>query len=84
MAAPLTTTFFTKANLGVPVLPHAQYKRMVSVCPGAMKTPSATSDLKVGGSYTVEMKGEMEGELVNPSAGGTYKKIIPNERQNSF
>jgi len=47
--------------------------------PGAMKTPNATSDLKVGGSYSVEMKGEMKGKEVNPTASGTYEKIIPNE-----
>ena len=47
--------------------------------PGAMKNPSASSDLKVGGKYHVEMKGEMNGELVNPTIRGTYQKIIPNE-----
>jgi uncharacterized protein YndB with AHSA1/START domain len=47
--------------------------------PGAMKTPNATSDLKIDGGYSVEMKGEMNGEIVNPTASGVYKKIIPNE-----
>ena len=47
--------------------------------PGAMKTPSAGSDLIIGGKYFVEMKGDMNGEPVNPTASGTYKKIIPNE-----
>ncbi len=47
--------------------------------PGAMVVPSASVDLKVGGEYRVEMKGDMGGEVVNPTAGGTYQKIIPNE-----
>ncbi len=47
--------------------------------PGEMKVPNASSDLRVGGAYSVEMKGDMGGQLVNPTAKGTYKKIIPNE-----
>jgi uncharacterized protein YndB with AHSA1/START domain len=47
--------------------------------PGAMVTPNAQSDLKVGGAYMVEMKGEMEGEFVNPTATGKYTQIVPNE-----
>ena len=47
--------------------------------PGAMVVPSASSDVKVGGAYSVEMKGDMGGKLVSPSVGGTYVKIIPNE-----
>ncbi len=46
--------------------------------PGDMKVPSASTDLKIGGVYTVEMKGEMGGEPVNPTVCGTYQKIIPN------
>lgn len=44
-----------------------------------MTTPSASSDLKVGGKYHVEMKGEREGKIVNPIFAGEYTKIIPNE-----
>ena len=47
--------------------------------PGTMKTPEASSDLRVGGLYHVQMKGEMKGEQVNPTARGTYKEIVPNE-----
>ena len=47
--------------------------------PGSMTVPSAFADARVGGSYRVEMKGEMNGEPVNPTAAGIYKKIIPNE-----
>ena len=47
--------------------------------PGAMTNPTAGSDLKVGGKYHVEMKGEMDGKPVNPTVSGEYTKIIPNE-----
>jgi uncharacterized protein YndB with AHSA1/START domain len=47
--------------------------------PGEMKTPSASSDLKIGGAYRVEMKGPMGGEIVNPTVRGTYQKIVQNE-----
>ena len=47
--------------------------------PGAMINPSASSDLKVGGKYHIEMKGQMDGKPVNPTASGEYTKIIPNE-----
>ena len=47
--------------------------------PGEMFVPKASSDPKVGGSYLVEMKGEMNGQQVNPTAEGKYTKIIPNE-----
>ncbi len=47
--------------------------------PGAMVVPNASVDLKVGGEYRVEMMGDMGGEVVNPTAGGTYEQIIPNE-----
>jgi uncharacterized protein YndB with AHSA1/START domain len=47
--------------------------------PGAMIVPSARSDAKVGGSYQIEMRGEMGGKHVNPTVGGTYRKIIPDE-----
>jgi uncharacterized protein YndB with AHSA1/START domain len=47
--------------------------------PGAMVVPSASTDFRVGGLYKVEMKGQMNGQDVNPTVGGTYKKIIPNE-----
>ncbi len=47
--------------------------------PGSMKVPSASADLKIGGSYSVEMKGDMNGQPVNPTVSGVYQKIIPNE-----
>jgi uncharacterized protein YndB with AHSA1/START domain len=47
--------------------------------PGTMQTPKAMSEPKVGGKYLVEMKGEMKGKEVNPTATGIYKKIVPNE-----
>lgn len=47
--------------------------------PRSMIVPNVSSDLKVGGSYKVEMKGDMNGQHVNPTVSGTYKKIIPNE-----
>ena len=47
--------------------------------PGAMKVPNASANLAIGGAYSVEMKGEMGGNEVNPTASGIYKEIIPNE-----
>jgi uncharacterized protein YndB with AHSA1/START domain len=47
--------------------------------PGEMKVPNASADLNIGGAYSVEMKGEMGGEQVNPVVSGTYRKIIPNK-----
>lgn len=47
--------------------------------PGTMKTPGASSDLRIGGRYHVEMKGDMNGTQVNPTVGGTYQRIVPDE-----
>ena len=47
--------------------------------PGTMKTPEASSDLRVGGKYHVHMQGEMDGEQSSHTARGTYQKIVPNE-----
>jgi uncharacterized protein YndB with AHSA1/START domain len=47
--------------------------------PGAMSTPNASSDLRVGGSFHVEMKGEADGKPVNPVVRGTYTRIVQNE-----
>ena len=47
--------------------------------PELLTNPSASSDLKVGGKYHIEMKGQMDGEPVNQTASGEYTKIIPNE-----
>jgi len=47
--------------------------------PGTMTVPNASSDLRVGGAYSVEMKGTMNGKFVNPTVGGRYTKIVPNE-----
>ena len=47
--------------------------------PGEMTVPSASSDLRVGGTYQIEMKGNMNGKNINPTVGGRYTKIVPNE-----
>jgi uncharacterized protein YndB with AHSA1/START domain len=47
--------------------------------PGEMTVPSAHADVRIGGSYTLEMEGEMDGMLTNPTVSGTYQKIVPNE-----
>jgi uncharacterized protein YndB with AHSA1/START domain len=44
--------------------------------PGDMTVPVATSDLRVGGAYRVEMKAGPETTHI---VGGVYKQIIPNE-----
>jgi uncharacterized protein YndB with AHSA1/START domain len=44
--------------------------------PGAMIVPRAEIDLRVGGKYTIEMKGDDGTHTV----GGSYKEIVPNEK----
>ena len=50
------------------------------LAPGSMFVGSATVDLRVGGSYLIEMSGGNEiGKCVGRAVGGTYKRIIPNQ-----
>jgi uncharacterized protein YndB with AHSA1/START domain len=44
--------------------------------PGTMTVPHASADLRVGGAYRVEMKGDAE---VPHIVGGIYQEIVPNE-----
>jgi|HubBroStandDraft_5_1064220.scaffolds.fasta_scaffold201086_2 uncharacterized protein YndB with AHSA1/START domain len=44
--------------------------------PGPMTVTTASSDLRVGGAYRVEMR---EGQETIYVAAGTYKQIIPNQ-----
>lgn len=43
------------------------------------RTIRASCDLRIGGAYQVEMKGEKDGQNVTHTTGGVYRKIIPNE-----
>ena len=48
--------------------------------PGAMTVTSATGDLRVGGTYQVEMSGDNgSGKCMHAAVGGTYKEIVPHE-----
>jgi uncharacterized protein YndB with AHSA1/START domain len=44
--------------------------------PGGMRVASASTDLRVGGEYRVEMHGADDAVYV---AAGVYRKIVPNE-----
>jgi uncharacterized protein YndB with AHSA1/START domain len=44
--------------------------------PGTMTVPHASADLRVGGAYRVEIKGDAE---VPHVASGVYQEIVPNE-----
>src|SRR5271155_4654781 len=44
--------------------------------PGTMTVPNASADLRIGGAYRVEMKGDAE---VTHIAHGVYQEIVPNE-----
>jgi uncharacterized protein YndB with AHSA1/START domain len=47
--------------------------------PGALTIPSASVDLKVGGSYRIEMKGDMYGKYVDVVHIGTYRTVVTDE-----
>jgi uncharacterized protein YndB with AHSA1/START domain len=47
--------------------------------PDEMTVPAATSDLRVGGAYTIEMKGKMKGENADGAVGGKYTRIVPGQ-----
>ncbi len=44
--------------------------------PGGMRIAHASTDLRVGGEYRIEMRGVDDAEYV---ATGIYRKIVPNE-----
>src|ERR1700731_2469340 len=44
--------------------------------PGTMTVPHASADLRVGGAYRVEIKGDAD---VTHVASGVYQEIVPNE-----
>jgi uncharacterized protein YndB with AHSA1/START domain len=44
--------------------------------PGGMRIASASTDLRVGGEYRIEMHGVDDAVVV---AAGVYRKIVPNE-----
>ncbi len=46
-------------------------------CPGDMTVAAASSDLRVGGRYQVQMR-EPDGQL--HITGGTYREIVPNAK----
>lgn len=47
--------------------------------PGEMTVAAATSDLRVGGGYRIEMRGKVRGEDSDGTVGGKYISIVPNE-----
>ncbi len=47
--------------------------------PRDLKSPSSEIDLKVGGTYRVNMEGIMRGQQTSGNVSGEYIKIIPNE-----
>ncbi|MDB5763677.1 MAG: gstF [Herminiimonas sp.] len=49
------------------------------LAPGELISPSAKSEPKVGGSFTLQMEGMMRGSFTKGVASGIYKQIIPNE-----
>ncbi|MHB8454112.1 MAG: SRPBCC family protein [Acidiferrobacterales bacterium] len=49
------------------------------IAPGALTVPDASIDLRIGGSFQIEMEGVMRGQQQHGTASGHYTKIIPNE-----
>lgn len=49
------------------------------IAPGASTVPAIETDFKVGGSFRIEMKGEMGGKVYDVIVCGVYTKIVPNE-----
>jgi uncharacterized protein YndB with AHSA1/START domain len=49
------------------------------LAPGELVAPSAVSDAKVGGSFTIQMEGMMRGRFTKGVASGIYKQLVPNE-----
>lgn len=49
------------------------------IAPGASTVPALEVELKVGGSFRIEMKGEMGGKLYDVAVCGVYTQIVPNE-----
>ncbi len=47
--------------------------------PGQLTSPSSEIDLRVGGSFRVNMEGPMRGQQTTGNVSGEYQKIIPNE-----
>ena len=49
------------------------------LAPGELTAPSATSDPRVGGTFTIQMEGMMHGSFIKGVASGIYKQIVPDE-----
>lgn len=49
------------------------------LAPGELVAPSAESDARVGGSFTIHMEGMMHGRFTKGVASGIYKQLVPNE-----
>ena len=49
------------------------------LAPGELNAPSAVSDARVGGSFTIAMEGMMRGRFTKGVASGIYKQLVPNE-----
>jgi uncharacterized protein YndB with AHSA1/START domain len=47
--------------------------------PDEMTVPHATSDLRVGGEYRIEMKGKLMGDEASGTVSGKYIRIVPGE-----
>ena len=49
------------------------------LAPGEFTAPSANSDPKEGGQFSIQMEGMMNGRFTTGVASGVFKQIIPNE-----
>ncbi len=49
------------------------------LAPGELIAPSARSDPRVGGSFTLHMEGMMRGSYTKGVASGIYKELVQNE-----
>ncbi len=49
------------------------------LAPAELTAPTANSDPRVGGAFTIQMEGMMRGSFTKGVASGIYQQIIPDE-----